>query len=355
MSTKANPRIIGGFVVGAVFLAVVAVVSFGSGELMAEKQQFVAVFENESVSGLTDGSPVLFQGAKIGDVTDIIVRVDTDKEEVKIPVYLEVDRRSLQFAGATQWRPGEGMDIVVKQGLRAQLVTQSMITGQLAIMLDYFPDIPATLTGIDPSIPEIPTAPSFKEQLEQLFKKLQHIPIGDVVADARHAIQGIDELVRSPDIKQAIKSLDSALVDFQKLATDVDAQIDPIVTSFESTSTEARAALKQARESIVSVEGVLNKALEDVQHLVENVDGKLDPLTTSLQEALETANGALSQAKKTLGSAEGVISEDSPTIYLLNETLAELTGTLRTIRTLADFLEQHPDALIKGKTAPGGP
>ncbi len=66
------------------------------------------------------------------------------------------------------------------------------------------------------------------------------------------------------------------------------------------------------------------------------------------------ARDALRQAKGALAKAEGVISQDSPTIYGLNEALTELTAALRSIRALADYLERHPEALIQGKNPSGG-
>lgn len=328
MSKQANPRIIGGFVVGAIFLAVVAVLSFGSGEFLAEKVKYVLFFDG-TMSGLAPGSPVLFRGAQIGSVTEVVVLYDTQTHEVRIPVYIEIDRDSIQFVGGARPAPGAGNELLIQQGLRAKLVSQSMITGQLAILLDFFPDTPAKLVGADPSVPEFPTAPSFQEQLDDLFKSMQKLPIGDLIADLRNAIQGLNELVRSPEIKQAISTLDATLLDFQKLAQNVDGQIGVMGPN-------------------------LNDTLTDVRQLVNNLNGKVDPLTQSLQDTLATGRSALEQATQTLASAQGVVAADAPTMQLLNNALAELSDALRSIRVLADYLEQHPDAVLSGKRQPGG-
>ena len=328
MSKQANPSIIGGFVVGAVVLAVVALLSFGSGAFLAEKVKYVLFFEG-SLSGLSPGSPVLFRGAQIGSVTEIVVQYDTQTQDVQIPVYIEIDRDNIQFVGGPKPPPGAGNELLIQRGLRAKLVSQSMITGQLAILLDFFPEIPIRLVGADPSVPEFPTAPSFQEQLDELFKALKKLPIGDVIADVRHAIQGIDELVRSPEIKKTISDLDATLLSFQKLAQDVDGQIEVIGPN-------------------------LNDSLTDVRKLVNNLNEKVDPLTQSLQDMLATGRIALEQARQTLAGAEEVIAADSPTMQLLNNALADLSGALRSIRTLADYLEQHPNAVLSGKRPPGG-
>ena len=91
MSKKANPALIGGFVVGAAVLAVAGIAFFGGGKLFAEQLTFVSYFEG-SLKGLQVGAPVTFRGVRIGAVSDIVVRYNSDDQSVRIVVYFQIER-----------------------------------------------------------------------------------------------------------------------------------------------------------------------------------------------------------------------------------------------------------------------
>ena len=99
MGRKANPVMIGAFVVGAIALAVVGIVVFGSGRLFADTTPFVMYFSG-SVDGLSVGSPVKFKGVEIGGVTSIQLDLG---EEARIPVWIEVDNKKIVAHGADTW------------------------------------------------------------------------------------------------------------------------------------------------------------------------------------------------------------------------------------------------------------
>lgn len=326
MSRQANPKTIGAFVVGAIVLAVIAVISFGSGQFLTKKRTFVLYFEG-SVKGLTAGSPVLFRGVPIGAVTGIRLLYDVETGKSWIPVYIETEPDRIQDLNGVRNQEQVTKELVEKEGLRAQLISLSMITGQLAIQFDFHPGTPINLVGGDTRFPELPTIPSF---MEQLTDTIQDLPIKEIAADLQHAIQGIDELVRSPDVNQAIRDLDKALVDVQNLVEHVEGQIDPVVSRIDGT-------------------------LKDAQALVRNVDGKVEPLTSSFEETLNVTRGALTQAQDTLATVQGLLKEDSPLYYRLDGVLQELSAALHSVRVLADYLEQHPEAVFQGKGVSGGP
>src|SRR3546814_3851394 len=93
MSGKANPKLIGGFVVGAIAILVVALVVFGGGRLFQDERRVVAYFEG-SVAGLQVGAPVTCRGVPLGAVTESLLRFDDRSMTALIPVYMELDRRS---------------------------------------------------------------------------------------------------------------------------------------------------------------------------------------------------------------------------------------------------------------------
>ena len=139
---------IGAFVVGAVALAVAAIVLFGSGRFFKDTDKWVAIFPG-SVKGLNVGSPVVFRGVQVGQVTEIIVNFDPGRIEVIIPVLYETDPERFRHIGPQVIADDKELhEALVAQGLRAQLQMQSLVTGQLVINMDFFPNSPAKLYGV---------------------------------------------------------------------------------------------------------------------------------------------------------------------------------------------------------------
>ncbi|RPJ21639.1 MAG: MCE family protein, partial [Desulfobacteraceae bacterium] len=166
MSKPVNKTMIGLFVVGAIVLAVVAIGVLGSGKLFKESIPYVMVFEG-SVKGLNVGSPVVFRGVKIGAVSSIHMNFNYATKAMTILVYSDFDPGKIEIVNLdkeTAERLKEaGRYVVMREligrGLRAQLEMQSIVTGQLQIALDFYPDKPAVYTGIVKTVQEIPTIP----------------------------------------------------------------------------------------------------------------------------------------------------------------------------------------------------
>jgi paraquat-inducible protein B len=328
MSKQANKTVIGAFVVGAIILAVIGVLVFGSGKFLAELDNYVLHFEG-SVKGLNIGAPVVFRGVKIGSVTDIALRYDPDELAVYIPVIIEVERGRFQPVAGKKKIKRRRIKELIDLGLRAKLELQSMVTGQLMVDLDFYPDEPAKLIeeeGI--KYPEIPTIPS---KLQRIAKTIEQLPLDVLFDKLMKTVEGIERVVNSPEIMDSLHSLNQALKDVQHLVKNIDRHVEPLVTSIEDTSEAARSALVQAEKTLAMEDGVPGE------------------LASGINNTLEKAGNAMEEAEKTLTEARHVVSEDSETIYELNSTLEELSGAARSIRILTDYLEQHPEALIKGK------
>ncbi len=350
MSKKASPMVIGGFVVGAAVLAVAGVAYFGAGEFLAKKYAYVAFFEG-SLKGLDIGSPVTFRGVRIGSVSNVVVRYDSSDQSVRIPVYFDLEEGRVQLVRARTRDPYQNISALIDDGLRAQLVTQSFVTGQVAVQLDFHPNTPIVRVGEDSDYHEFPTIPS---TMEKMGKALEDFDFRRLLSNIESAVKGIDELAQSPKLRDAIASLNETIKDFGKLARDINAKIDPIVSDIDETTAAARRTLDQVTESIASVEGTLNLAIEDARKLIQDVDGQINPIVSSFVQTSDTAQAALEQARATLAVASNAIAEDSELYYKVGNTLDELAAAARSIRSLADYLEQHPEALLQGKHAPGG-
>ncbi len=352
MSRKANPTVIGGFILGAVALGVAGVIYFGSGQFMAKTSSFVLYFDG-SLAGLSAGAPVNFRGFKIGTVTDIVVRYDRRDHSVRVPVYIEIDSSRIEEVrgGYQPDDPREIVDAMVERGLRAELVLQSLVTGQMAVQFDFHKDAPINLTGADPTHVELPTIPN---SIEELTKTIANLPIDELTAELRSVVQGIDQLVHSEEAQNAIRSLNQTLKDYGELARHLDSKVDPISQNIETNVTAAVDAVQQVADSITAAEVALCETLDDARKLIRNVDGQVEPAVASFEAAAEAARSSLNRAEELLKTANEVIGRDSELHYKLTAALEELSDAARSIRSLADYLEQHPEALLQGKRGMGG-
>ena len=372
MSKQANKTVIGIFVVGAIALAIAAVLILGSGKFFKQTFSAVCYFEG-SVGGLNIGAPVVFKGVKIGSVTNVNLRFETTKLIFIIPVYIEIEPDKIGVIGAAPKRVGQNLKIFIDRGLRASLETQSFVTGQMQVGLDFHPDKPAKFSeyGIDTKTPEIPTIPS---PMQELAKKIQNLPIDQIFEKLASALDGIDKLVKSPEIPEAIRSVNLALGDVRKLVKDVDGQVGPLASNLDGTLkdvrklvqnadtkidglasnldgavTDVRGLVKNADTKVAGLTTNLDGAVTDVRGLVKNVDGKIGPVTASIEGTLKKLDATLIQAQKAIEKVEGTVAEDSPAIYELNKTLEDVSALARSIRALTDYLERRPETLIRGK------
>jgi paraquat-inducible protein B len=338
MSKPANKTLIGAFVVGAVALALAAVVLFGSGKFFQKTDQWLTFF-NGSVKGLNVGSPVVFRGVQIGQVTDIIVGFDAAKLEVLIPVFFEVDPEKFKDIGSRVETSGADMHkALISRGLRAQLQMQSLVTGQLLINIDFYPDTPAQLIGIDQFKEKISLEgwweiPSVSTPLQELEKALSDINIKEITDDVKQAMNGIAKLATNPELHEGIGVLKNTLTDIQKLARNLDSKVDPLSTSLDQTLVEARAGIGDARKLM-------------------NEQGPA--LVSKIKKAAESATTALVQANTTLKSIENLAEEGTQLRHEVSAALTEISAASRSVRVLSDFIEQHPDAILRGRAKETG-
>jgi paraquat-inducible protein B len=319
MAKQANRMMIGGFVIVAVIILAASVVVFGSGKFFKKTVKCVMYFEG-SVKGLTVGSPVLFQGVQIGSVVSIVIDVDPAKLQLQIPVVIEYEPDKFQLSeGAQRMQrdPRKTVPKLIEKGLRAQLTTQSFITGQLAIEIGFYPGSgicypPAHVDQIYKDYIVIPTCPSTTQRLMEALQKLN---LEQMEVHLESAMDGLSKLVNNPDLAASLKGLKATLQDARKLVKRVDSKVDPLAKN-------------------------ANQTVKDLGQLARNLDNRVGGLNTSLT--------------KTLAEARNFISEDSPLIVDLQNTLQELSAMSRSIRQLADYLDQQPQSIIFGKKKSGG-
>jgi paraquat-inducible protein B len=164
MLSKANPTVIGAFVIGGIILAICGLLVFGSGNLFTKTSNYVAFFPG-AVDGLDVGAPVNFRGVRVGSVRDISLVVNTSGTmETYVKVRIGIEQSKAENIG-NNMQSDEMYDKLRKNGLKAQLQMQSIVTGRLFVALDMFPSIPVVLRNLDKRNVELPVAPTDMEEL----------------------------------------------------------------------------------------------------------------------------------------------------------------------------------------------
>ncbi len=329
MGKKANPAVIGGFVLGAAALLVVGVLVFGSGKFWKTTRPWVSYFPG-SVKGLQVGAPVTFRGVKIGQVTNIKAVLNVREEPLTIltPVYWEFETDTVETVGISRaelnkmqaaGRPVS--QLLIKRGLRAQLQLQSFVTGQKFIQLDFHPDSPIRLVGVDTDVSEYPTVES---GIEKLTASIQELPLREIGDAALRLLQDVDQLVNSPEVKAVLRSANETLKTYDKVGRDINEHVLPPTSKL--------------------IKDINTQIIPQTSKLVRDLDSQVTP----------AARDTLKEAEATLATYRGLLAEGSPVRYELVKLLSEGAAAARSLRVLADYLERHPEALLAGKGGRGG-
>jgi len=344
MSKQASKTMIGGFVVGAVVLIFAGVMIFGTGQFMKKSYRFVLFFEG-SIKGLDVGAPVIFRGVKVGSVADIFIDADVKTLSARIPVIIEMNPKSLKLRGGAR-NPAKNVPLLVKRGLKAQLGMQSLVTGQMQIELDYYPDEEIRLVGKDEKYPEIPTMPS---TFDKLTKTISELPIEDLFGKLVATLGAVKNVVESPEILETVKTLKLSVTDLRKLINDLGAQVKPLSASIDSTIKDYGNLAKNTDKQIGPLVSDVRTTVNSYGKLARDIDRHVDPIGKDVGKAIKVATSALKRAESSIKGIEDVVSKDSIMTNQIKTTLRELSAAARSIRAWADYLERHPEALIRGK------
>ncbi len=179
MRKTPDTRKIGMFTIAGISLFFALIVISVGDKLFVNEDNLVVLFFEESIKGLSVGSPVVFKGVEIGKVISINLDISHTDKGFKIPVVAQLSKfyDDDNFKGKDTRKI---MEYFVEQGLRAKLTSQNMLTGQLMISLDFAPETPVIYRadGVDKKYVEIPTMLS---QLAALTKDFRNIPISEIM------------------------------------------------------------------------------------------------------------------------------------------------------------------------------
>ncbi|HHJ17610.1 MAG TPA: MCE family protein [Gammaproteobacteria bacterium] len=331
MSQKVSATAIGAFVLGAIALLIIALLTFGSGKFLKDTETYVLYFKGNA-KGLNIGAPASFRGVKIGVVTDVQLLFDRSTDEVYVAVVVELAEDAFHSiesrSGVNKAADKNEISYVIeKLGLRAKLASLSLVTGQLYVDFNFYPDTPVRLYGFDFAHKEFPTLPSTMEELQdslqELLKTARDLPLRKLVGQLSSAIESISSVANSQAFRDTPGLLNQALVNLRDLSARLNEEVTPLTRSLQQTSDEAGAAIADLRIMMRREEG------EEVVRLAESIEA------------------AANQADSLLKQSRGVVS--SIDANALESLVQELSRAARSIRVFADYLERHPEALIRGK------
>ena len=325
MSQKANPTLIGGFVLGALVLLVGGVLLFGKGLFFAPKRQQFVIYFPDSVNGLNVGAPVKVKGVTVGTVRDVRVQYDVENARLLTPVIIDFEPERVTDIGG-QKRPEVATQALIERGLRAQLQLQSLVTGQLYVEANFFPNTPVRLVGGETmGLPEIPSIPSTGEEIkgtvEEVIAELRRLPLRETFDAILATVKHIDQVVAAPELAGSIRELHGTLGEIRGLVTHLDAKVDPMATTLETTMSDTRMLLRSASDQLV-------------------------PMANRAEQAFAALTQAAEKAQTALATVESSVGRQNPAI---DDAMEELIGAAQSIRVLSDYLQRQPQSLLFGK------
>lgn len=255
------------------------------------------LYFNQSLRGLSPGAPVDFRGVVIGKVKSLGIDYDNKRHQFQMPVVVEIypDRLGSQYNAEQQSTDSkkQRLKLLINNGMRAQLRNGSLITGQLYVAIDFFPKAPKVQVDFNKQPIELPTIPGSLDELQTqiatIADKLSKVPFDQIGAE----------------LKTTLINFNVTLQNAQKLTQTLHNDVAP----------EVIAAMKDVRSTLHSAEQTLHTA--DI----------------------------------TLNTAQRSLAEDAPLQQDLRQTFQDLSRAAVSLKVLTDYLEQHPESLIRGKQA----
>ena len=412
MSKKLNPSAIGAFVIGATMLLVFGLMIFGRGNLF-EQKVYYQIFFDKSVNGLSIGSPVMFRGIRIGQVTDIRLALKVmdenaaEKNHWPIQVTIKLLPKSFSMAEPTfgynqlisTFNPAESKEemnnwlrnMVFNKGLRAQLQTQSMLTGLLHIEFDLFENEAAT-TEVKQDF-ERGIIPSRMSAFERLYLSLNQKDFSSNVENFHTAINVIGEFFQSGKAETFVDNVVASSENLKQTTQDARDMLRTLRTHKKGEQDDSPAAqlcdlIAALHEIVGKVDTVMTDIKQKLPGMMENADSTLETLNTtsskmapkldaviadvnqlikttektislaegpsadvvrSLQATMEATRDVMATAQTTLKHMDATIDNDSPLRLEIGKAIEEIKQTAQSFRALVDLIQRNPEILIQGR------
>lgn len=334
---RASPFVIGAFVVGALAILAAALVVL-PGRHWFDQPHRVVMFFSGSVFGLQKGAPVVFRGVRVGDVTDISVHYDSKTDSFAIPVIAELDENAVRGLEGrfTHDDIGHALPTLIKRGLSAQLGTQSLLTGQLYVDLDFRSKPAGVLHGgYRGDATEIPTSPT---AFQALKNQLESVDLRKILDDLSQIANAARALLTAPELKQGMKDFAAMAGHARNLAAQLEQRALPLARGAE----RAMASVDRAGDKVSS-------AADKVGAGAGKADALLDPNGPLVPDLRRT----LAELQRASTSLREAADSDGPLLQQTERTMRDLSQAARALRQLANTLDAQPEALLRGRRPDG--
>lgn len=268
-----------------------------------ERIPFMAYFRG-SVRGLAVGAPVELFGIQIGTVTSVSLEFDPQGLQSRVAVGFEIQpERILRPAQSRENDPIDLARRMVAHGLRVQLRSASLLTGQLLVALDYFQDVPAAEAELKDGVVVLPVVPggldSITTDVSQILRKIDELPLRAIADNLNDALAGAKSLTAGPEARQSLRAV--------------------------------------------------TETLQQIQALVGKADAGAGPALKRLPDIAQGLQVLVDRAGRLVGSADTGYGDNSQFRRDLQRLLDQVSDTARSVRLLADYLDAHPEALLRGR------
>ena len=333
MSKQVSPTLICSFFLAALGLVVIAILMFGGGSYFKKHHQFVLFFHTENnLNGLNVGAPVKLEGVKIGEVKEVALLLDEKTLEVVKPVVIELDYSNIinddddaDFQSKDGDAHNQSTKNFIKKGLKAQLKTQSLLTGLLYIEFQFTPQDEVVMSGKNfRNLLELPTTTNatedLKRQAQVVVEKIEKLPLEKIVEDLAVNMHEIKVILTSQSLKENRQGVNQSIKEMEKLLINLNDNFTPLMLN-------------------------LNGTMKDTRVVVQEFSREIKPVLSSLEKTLNKATELLSESQYAVRSFEDFSSPEAP----LWQALEALKEAAESTKNLTDTLERNPESIIYGK------
>jgi len=243
---------------------------------------------------LAGGDPVTLRGFTVGEVRDVGFAYDPATGDLSTPATLAI-YPSLFHAKGTSSSPNatEVSDEIARligKGLQAKLDRDPPLVGSYVVSLEIVPGAkPPAGRVVADGLPLIPTASA--GGISSIVTRINKVPIEKISANLLSITEHVNALTSSPKLKDAVVQLDAALRQIHGMTAKAGPQVPVVIARLRRAAGDLDATAKSANR---------------------------------LMSGTATQNG-------------------------LADTVQEITETARAVRSLAEYLDRHPEALIRGR------